>query len=258
MKRQTRPHPGRRLPSTVAGARVSHPTALFPWRARGRRVVRPCRGEILARTGLLLAIILAGCAPVPRFGPPPTVGPPYFPPPEPVWVVLDPKLYGYADSTAVGSTHRPTEARPARARARPTRSRRGSDRSPRNRRGRLARSVARAGHDSRADPRSHPTARTRHCDRSAARRRRSPGAGRASEPRGGRLAGPHRRPEIRDRNAARQGGNRRRVDGAGARGAGTGRCAGGREPGLQGPAPGRRGGAMNSAGPDHDDRGAGA
>ncbi len=117
MKRQTRPHPGRRLPSTVAGARVSHPTALFPWRARGRRVVRPCRGEILARTGLLLAIILAGCAPVPRFGPPPTVGPPYFPPPEPVWVVLDPKLYGYADSTAVGSTHRPTEARPARARA---------------------------------------------------------------------------------------------------------------------------------------------
>ena len=33
-----------------------------------------------------------GCALLPQPGPRPTVGPPYIPPPEPVWVVIDPAL----------------------------------------------------------------------------------------------------------------------------------------------------------------------
>jgi hypothetical protein len=44
----------------------------------------------------LLAIVClifgTGCALLPQPGPRPTVGPPYIPPPEPVWVVIDPAL----------------------------------------------------------------------------------------------------------------------------------------------------------------------
>lgn len=117
MKRPSRSHWRWCRASTEARPRTGHGAALSPWRARDRGIVRPFRRETFVLTGTLLAIILAGCAPVPRFGPSPTVGPPYFPPPEPVWVVLDPKLYGDADSTAVASTHSPPVAQPTRSRA---------------------------------------------------------------------------------------------------------------------------------------------
>ena len=52
-----------------------------------------------------LALCLSGCALLPRLGPPPQVGPPYIPPPEPVWVVLDPALF----QTRVDSSATPSE-----------------------------------------------------------------------------------------------------------------------------------------------------
>jgi hypothetical protein len=61
--------------------------------------------RILAMTCLLLG---TGCALRPQLGPPPMVGPPYLPPPEPVWVVIDPALFASSDSTAETAT----EARP--------------------------------------------------------------------------------------------------------------------------------------------------
>jgi hypothetical protein len=45
--------------------------------------------KLLAMTWLILG---TGCALLPQPGPRPTVGPPYIPPPEPVWVVIDPAL----------------------------------------------------------------------------------------------------------------------------------------------------------------------
>ena len=62
---------------------------------------------------LILAWISSGCALVPKLGPPPHVGPPYIPPPEPVWVVLDPALFQSPDSTRPAA---PTRRSPSRAR----------------------------------------------------------------------------------------------------------------------------------------------
>lgn len=45
--------------------------------------------RLLAMTCLIFG---TGCALLPQPGPRPTVGPPYIPPPEPVWVVIDPAL----------------------------------------------------------------------------------------------------------------------------------------------------------------------
>ncbi len=45
--------------------------------------------RLLAVTSLIAS---TGCALVPQPGPRPTVGPAYIPPPEPVWVVIDPAL----------------------------------------------------------------------------------------------------------------------------------------------------------------------
>jgi hypothetical protein len=61
--------------------------------------------RFLAMTCLLLG---TGCALRPQPGPRPMVGPPYLPPPEPVWVVIDPALFAPPDSTAETTT----EARP--------------------------------------------------------------------------------------------------------------------------------------------------
>jgi hypothetical protein len=62
--------------------------------------------RLLAITCLILG---TGCALLPHPGPRPAVGPPYIPPPEPVWVVIDPALLATptpgADNTA--------EARPS-------------------------------------------------------------------------------------------------------------------------------------------------
>jgi hypothetical protein len=41
---------------------------------------------------MIWLFIGTGCALLPQPGPRPTVGPPYIPPPEPVWVVIDPAL----------------------------------------------------------------------------------------------------------------------------------------------------------------------
>jgi hypothetical protein len=61
-----------------------------------------------------------GCALLPQPGPRPTVGPPYIPPPEPVWVVIDPALLASsapgventaeAGPSAPGTSDRSTEA----------------------------------------------------------------------------------------------------------------------------------------------------
>lgn len=61
---------------------------------------------------LVLLAVAAGCAPVPQFGPAPTVGPPYIPPPEPVWVVLDPGFYPEPDTTAAPAPQRAPASSP--------------------------------------------------------------------------------------------------------------------------------------------------
>jgi hypothetical protein len=59
---------------------------------------------------LVLGVLLlgTGCVLVPHPGPRPTVGPPYIPPPEPVWVVIDPALFAAPDTIAAATA----EARP--------------------------------------------------------------------------------------------------------------------------------------------------
>jgi hypothetical protein len=78
--------------------------------------------KLLAIACLLLG---TGCALIPQPGPRPTVGPPYLPPPDPVWVVIDPALLAAsapasADSSEArtptpGPDERHTGAAPARS-----------------------------------------------------------------------------------------------------------------------------------------------
>lgn len=56
-------------------------------------------------------ILSTGCSLLPQPGPRPTMGPPYFPPPEPVWVVIDPALFASPDSSAAALA----EAKPGTA-----------------------------------------------------------------------------------------------------------------------------------------------
>ncbi len=62
--------------------------------------------RLLAMTCLIFG---TGCALLPQPGPPPTVGPPYIPPPEPVWVVIDPALL----ATPTPGAESTAEARPS-------------------------------------------------------------------------------------------------------------------------------------------------
>jgi hypothetical protein len=62
--------------------------------------------RLLAMTCLIFG---TGCALLPQPGSRPTVGPPYIPPPEPVWVVIDPALL----ASPTPGTENTAEARPS-------------------------------------------------------------------------------------------------------------------------------------------------
>ena len=63
---------------------------------------------------LVAGLLISGCGLMPKLGRQPTAGPPYIPPPEPVWVVLDPAFYANTDTMATA------EPRSAGVRVRPS------------------------------------------------------------------------------------------------------------------------------------------
>mgnify|MGYP001434097260 CR=1 FL=1 len=67
--------------------------------------------RLLAMTCLIFG---SGCALLPQPGPRPTVGPPYIPPPEPVWVVIDPALLA-TRTPAVENTAQAPPSAPGRS-----------------------------------------------------------------------------------------------------------------------------------------------